>query len=361
VLPLDIIRQSQIWRCSTLPPDTKLGKSAFIIQTVSCSACASIVGYKIGPEASAVVDRTELDPSKVGAGYHFLKHEMILLYSENVPMALPTKQLSTQTDAAKSTSPFSLQSLTLPALSQFIIYEMIRIAETKGIFNFVVCKYFSDAENEIRQLKKESSMVAIKMHLLHWKTITATYEKSSVSMAHPSFDENMKDPTSIKPPSTEVLVPLWQRRAMIYYETIAGDRNNFSKQKRIAPFIQEDKAVNSFRKQFIAQHTAWCCPDGKIATAGNNNKEHFGLFTKGVVMADTTSTYYGGNVDEVIDASITRLYLSTTEFDLILKELQESSNMFSHEVVHAVRASVTAVNTTLNNDPIQFGLASIVL
>jgi hypothetical protein len=44
---------------------------------------------------------------------------------------------------------------------------------------------------------------------------------------------------------------------------------------------------------------------GKTATAKNNNKERFGLFTKGVVMADTTSTYCGGNVDKVIDASIT--------------------------------------------------------
>jgi hypothetical protein len=361
VLPLDILLQSQIWRCSTLSPDTKSEKLTDIIQTATCSVCASIVGYKIVPTVSAVVDRTELTPSKVGAGYHFLKHEMILLYSENVPMAQPTKPLSTQTDAAQSTLPFSMQSLMLPSLSQFLIYEMIRIAETKGIFTFVVVKHFTDAENEIRQLNKESSTVAIKLRLINWKTITATYEKSTISMAHPSFDENIKDPNPIKPISTEALVPLWQRRAKVYYETIAGDRNNFSKQKRIAPFIQEDKAVNSFRKQFIAQHTAWCCPDGKIATAGNNNKEHFGLFTKGVVMADTTSTYYGGNVDEVIDASITRLYLSTTEFDLILKELQESSNMFSREVVHAVRASVTAVNTTLNNDPIQFGLASIVL
>jgi hypothetical protein len=63
--------------------------------------------------------------------------------------------------------------------------------------------------------------------------------------------------------------------------------------------------MNSFWKQFMAQHMAWCCPDGKVATAKNNNKERFGLFTKGVVMADTTLTYYGGNIDKVVDASIT--------------------------------------------------------
>jgi hypothetical protein len=83
----------------------------------------------------------------------------------------------------------------------------------------------------------------------------------------------------------------------------------------MAPFLQEDKVMNSFRKQFIAQHTVWCCPDGKVATAGSNSIEGFGLFTKGVVMSDTTSTHFERNIDEFIDASITRLYLSTIKFD----------------------------------------------
>ena len=122
-------------------------------------------------------------------------------------------------------------------------------------------------------------------------------------------------------------------------------------------------AANSFRNQFLKRHNAWCCRDN-TSTTGSDSKEVSGIFMNGVVTTDTIlSSNEDNNTDEIIDATMIRLYLSLCEFDVLLDELQESSRLNSQEVVHAIRSSLTSGNDESYSDinTGTTGLASITL
>ena len=370
-IPLDIVHNSQIWKCHTLPPITNGNDSTENAPlTVTCSLCASTIGYKVVSATTGIMDHSTStsDPIGISVGYHLLKHQMILLQNKNSSIPIPIQTQSAISDTEQQSTemiiPFEYKRILSHSISQFIIYEMVRIAESKGIFTFVIGKHFTDVlhnnegqndgSDQVNMASPTSKTAAIKLQMLNWKTIAASWNDSCVPMA------TSKGSTDLVTPATDdVRVPVWQRRAKVYYETILMDKG-IVEESTVTPTEQSlpSDTPRSFRNQFMAQHNAWCCQDDTTSLRSNA-----GLFLKGVIPTDTAKvTFNDENIEEIIDPTIIRLYLSMDEFDMLFMQLQESSKFYSKEIAQAIQLSVTTVNNLCSyNNQSTIGLACVAL
>ena len=340
--------------------------------TVTCSVCATIVGYKVVSEESVIPftgKNANTNPDTIAAGYHLLKHKMILLQKQIRTLSLPIQTQSPKNDTVEQTMnaqiPAAYKHILSPTLGQFVIYEMIHIAETKGIFTFVICKNCPDISFDGREYAagkkldgRTTSAVGLKLRLLNWNSIVATCDDTFLPKV-------VSELTNAGAPP--VCIPVWKQCAKVYFETIVVDDTDGVMYASATQDVQRQSvkfdAANSFRNQFLKRHNAWCCRDN-TSTTGSDSKEVSGIFMNGVVTTDTIlSSNEDNNTDEIIDATMIRLYLSLCEFDVLLDELQESSRLNSQEVVHAIRSSLTSGNDESYSDinTGTTGLASITL
>lgn len=201
---------------------------------LTCSVCASSLGFA---------------PVELKDTFRFLKHRLVLLKNG---------------DSSTAATP-------LQTISSFVAHEMIRYAETKAIFTFVV------------NIDSDSVGRFLFMRLVGWDSCAAS-----------SFEaERGKDDV--------YRIPHWRRRSKILYEECASGAG----------------LVESELWMWTGTHLG-CCPPPSNGSNMENKK----------------SEPATGSPDEQ-SVSVIRLCLSTQERKQLVTQLHYASNFYAKEVIEA--------------------------
>ena len=251
--------------------------------SICCSQCCSILGF-----ASLSSPET----------YRFLKHRLV---SQDAPKTLDSDPARIDTTISATKLP---EFVPLTSCSCFVAHEMIRYAETKAIFTFVIERNDTGSEGRLLLLK-----------LLSWDSQLATnddakYLESSQGQSHLIQDPCFKKTAKIIFEETEVEVIATSGTN----ETLHSEKEDISK--------------------WIWGGADLCClPD---ATGVNTNTLDSSAARGNESGGDSAPSFQvqGGH-----STSSVRLMMETNEWDELRAALQEGTQFFSKEVVDATVAA----------------------
>lgn len=293
--PTALVRGSRPWR------------EAVGGATLTCSLCASVLGFA---------------PVEMPDTFRFLKHRLVLL--DDSP---PSPLSPTAAHIAVATTARQLQTV-----SSFVAHEMIRYAETKAIFTFVVSIRSDDAAATAlpgtyrRNTSHQDRRRVLFLRLVSWDTTTATGVLA---------DSNTTS-------SCDAIVPQWRRSSKILYceETV------------------DDAAKDDGSLLWMWTSTTqdWCCPTAATDTISigiNSSKEG----KAEVPVANNDDQDDDSNDEKQSSAvgqspsapSLVRLCLSAREWEQLRAELQETSGFYAKDVVKATIAAKLGQRSTRTN------------
>lgn len=256
--------------------------------SICCSQCCSILGY-----ASLTSPET----------YRFLKHRLV------TEVELTTSDAS-EIAVIESSQAKVPRYVPLTPCARFVAHEMIRYAETKAIFTFVVERNETNAHGKLLLLK-----------LLSWDS---QFASSDTAM----YLENSQESHLIQD-------AFFQKSAKIIFEETWLDVDTTSSN------ANEMEDISSW----IWGGADLCClPDsaGGTSTAASgsaNNKTHN-------TSDSTSSSNETTPGSQAQSESSVRLLLETNEWDELRDSLQKGAQLFSKEVVDAtVAAKLGSRNT----------------
>jgi hypothetical protein len=291
------LQNSEIWRCDTavsnntttrwdnasepellepvLPP----------VVTATCSVCAAVLGFVVvdppPPSSSSsssssffYADGTVSPSPPSVLAFQLLKHQLVVLLpkqrqQEPINSSSPTEITTSTKDHPDSSNncdcsdddtvtqdPTMAPETSLPtnilatppltltysygnilSLSQFIIHEMIRYAETKAVFTWVLICQENNMMVESNQMVTKKTTTMLRLRLLHWNTIAASSDdchkrtimslwKSSTTdlpktiTNDPQVGDNDDDQEDDDVEFVVVQVPQWKKRVKVWYETM---------------------------------------------------------------------------------------------------------------------------------------------
>ena len=290
--------------------------------TLACSCCASRLGFAA----------TEAPDS-----YRLLKHELVLLVGKDDDDDEPPRRL---------TATSRTRAVPLQTISAFVAHEMVRYAETKAIFTFVV------RQEETSQEKRAAPQLLF-LRLVSWDTAAATSNRNLVA-ALPACCPDEKDGSFRNLP--------WRRVCkIIFEETTGGDGTSHSSDGQHDP-----------SSSLWAWTTAsdWCCPpatppppssrSSSINISGSARQDD--LAQQETEPTPTESPSLQLPQSTTSSSSLVRLCLSRNEWHALRQELQESSrHCYSREVVRATVAAKMGPTAAARHDEGRIGLAAVEL
>jgi hypothetical protein len=452
---LSWLLNSETWRCDTAASNNTttrwdnasepelLEPLLPPIITATCSVCAAVLGFVVvdqpPPSSSSsssssssffYADGTVSPPPPSVLAYQLLKHQIVVLLpkqrqQEPINSPSPTEITMSAKDHPDSSNnrdrsddytdtqdPTLAPETSLPtnilvtppiatysyanilSLSQFIIHEMIRYAETKAIFTWVLICQEINMIVESNQMVTKKTTTMLRLRLLHWNTIAASSDdchKRTIMSLWKSSTTDLPATTTNDPPVGDtdddqedddvefvvVHVPQWQKRVKVWYETIVTTTTT----QTIATTTDKEPTGNmnhpsdTHGKQYpwntrkssstAAIHRSkrnsrmedWCCripssspsslPRTRTTTAttrGTYPGEDAPVSTATTTNVTTTTTTTSGVIPSVV-----RLYLSRTEYDQFYQELQHSIRQNNHSICSPTRTTIASSSSFMPN------------
>jgi MYND finger len=226
-----------------------------ITHCVACSFCASVIGFTTDNISPTAFERVATATASPVTAYQFFKHHLISLAaerktadkSENISANLSTSETTTSNTRPSDAATFSVPqqppialSQTLLSISQFMAYELIRFAETKAIFTFVVIcvdetRIGQSSDYSSPRMKPDANddmhvmtTSILRLRLFHWNTMVASSDSCTRTttlcsdlhrpIAKVPIHESSQSTTDIAPVPDTLCVPKWNRRVKILYE-----------------------------------------------------------------------------------------------------------------------------------------------
>jgi hypothetical protein len=283
----------------------------------------------------------------------------------------------TQTTNILATPPITYSYANILSLSQFILHEMIRYAETKAIFTWVLTCQENNMMVESNQMVTKKTTTMLRLRLLHWNTIAASsddcHQRTIMSLRKspttdlpttitndPQVGDTDDDQEDDNVEFVVVHVPQWQKRVKVWYETMVtttttqtiatttdkeptGNMNHPSTTHR-KPYSWNTRNSSSsiaaiHRSKRNARMEDWCCRIPSSPRPPPLPRTRTTATTRGTYPGEDAPVSSTTTTGAVIP-SVVRLYLSRTEYDQFHQELQTSIRQNNHLSCSPTRTTI---------------------